>query len=57
MPLHTLKRWLPISLLAIGHGAFIARAVEPFAAYIFPAGGQRGTTVQARVAFTNRICV
>jgi hypothetical protein len=49
MPLHTLKRWLPISLLAIGHGAFIARAVEPFAAYIFPAGGQRGTTVQARV--------
>lgn len=49
MPLRTLSHWLPISLLAVGLGAFSARAVEPFASYIFPAGGQRGTTVHARV--------
>lgn len=49
MPLRTFSHWLVIGLLAVGHGAFSARAVEPFASYIFPAGGQRGTTVQFRV--------
>jgi len=29
--------------------AFSTRANPPFAKYIFPAGGQRGTTVQAKV--------
>lgn len=49
MPLRTLSHWLVIGLIAVGHGVFSARAVEPFASYIFPAGGQRGTTVHARV--------
>jgi hypothetical protein len=36
-------------LIALLVAALPARAVEPFASYIFPAGGQRGTTVHVRV--------
>ena len=36
-------------MLAVSSVPFGAAAVEPFASYIFPAGGQRGTTVPARV--------
>jgi hypothetical protein len=36
-------------ILLMALGSFPADAVEPFASYIFPAGGQRGTTVQVRV--------
>jgi len=37
------------ALAALLLAALPTTAVEPFAAYIFPAGGQRGTTVHARV--------
>jgi len=49
MPTRTASHWFVIGLLAVGPGSFSTRAVEPFAAYIFPAGGQRGTTVPVRV--------
>ncbi len=49
MPLRSVKRWLAVGSLLLCHGSFNASAVEPFASYIFPAGGQRGTTVQLRV--------
>jgi len=40
----------PSALMAALLGAaYAAQAVEPFASYVFPAGGQRGTTVHARV--------
>lgn len=38
-----------LALLALSVETFTARAVEPLAAYIFPAGGQRGTSVPVRV--------
>ncbi len=49
MSLRHLSRLFALGTLAFGLGSFSARAVEPFAAYIFPAGGQRGTTVPVRV--------
>lgn len=49
MPLRSLKHWLAVGSLVIAHGPLTVGAVEPFASYIFPAGGQRGTTVQFRV--------
>lgn len=49
MPLQPDLRRLPLWAMALAAGACTATAVEPFASYIFPAGGQRGTTVQARV--------
>lgn len=49
MPFRSLKHLLAVGVLAIAHGALSLSAVEPFASYIFPAGGQRGTTVEFRV--------
>lgn len=49
MPLRSVSRLLAFGLLVAGHWSFTAPAVEPFASYVFPAGGQRGTTVQFRV--------
>ncbi len=49
MPLRSFNRLLALGSLAAGLGVLPARAVEPFASYIFPAGGQRGTTVPFRV--------
>lgn len=39
----------PLLLAVVLAAASTATAVEPFASYIFPAGGQRGTLVPARV--------
>ena len=49
MSLHSISRLLALGSVVLGQGSFTASAVEPFASYIFPAGGQRGTTVQFRV--------
>lgn len=49
MSLLSFKPLLALASLVVGFVAFTAPAVEPFASYIFPAGGQRGTTVQFRV--------
>lgn len=42
-------RRLVLTLLALSVGAAALRADTPSVSYIFPAGGQRGTTVQFRV--------
>ncbi|MEQ2010307.1 MAG: PPC domain-containing protein [Limisphaerales bacterium] len=49
MPLRSFKQLLARGSLAVVLGSLTASAVEPFASYIFPAGGQRGTTVSFRV--------
>lgn len=49
MSLRNLRPLLALGSLVAGAVAFPASAVEPFASYIFPAGGQRGTTVSFRV--------
>ncbi len=49
MPLRLFTRLTLIGSLLAGFPPFTARALEPFAAYVFPAGGQRGTTVALRV--------
>ena len=43
------RSWPFLLLAACLAAASPASGVEPFASYIFPAGGQRGTTVSARV--------
>lgn len=49
MSLRHLSRLFALGALVIGPCAFTTTAVEPLAAYIFPAGGQRGTSVPVRV--------
>ena len=49
MPLRSFNRLLALGSLAVVFGSLHSIAVEPFASYIFPAGGQRGTTVPFRV--------
>ncbi len=49
MSLRHFNHLLALASLVLGQMSFTAAAVEPFASYIFPAGGQRGTTVQFRV--------
>ncbi|NBV21054.1 MAG: hypothetical protein EBS05_03910 [Proteobacteria bacterium] len=49
MPLCNFIRLLVLGFFALDLGGFTAGAVEPLASYIFPAGGQRGTSVAVRV--------
>lgn len=49
MPIQHISRLIAFGLLVLNLGLFTAEAVEPFASYIFPAGGQRGTTVPFRI--------
>ena len=51
MPFHLPRQSAILGLLLVLSSPVVhrARATEPFASYIFPAGGQRGTTVLARV--------
>lgn len=49
MPRSFLRHLLASGLLAAGFGPSMTAAVEPFASYIFPAGGQHRTTVHARI--------
>src|SRR5437667_12350700 len=44
-----LSLWSPLCVLCVLCGETASRANPPVASYIFPAGGQRGTTVPVRV--------
>lgn len=53
-----MMRWVRIAILALsGCAGAVAQQVTPHAAYVYPAGGQRGTTFEAQIGgqFLNNV--